>query len=134
MYTTRAPQINATRSAASIPALLLLVALSGSALASTEIQAPCPDSNTAAETLHAILASDNVRPSSIRIVEASETANPAPISDIGAKTGIGEHEKRTVAEKASVRNSPLPQFTTKLPGIAANDMPRFRRHMFRTDI
>ena len=134
MYTTRAQQIKASRSAASIPALLLLVALSGSTLASTDIQAPCPDSTSDAETLRAILESNNVRTSSMRTVEASETATPAPIAETGAQSGIEEPEEGAVVEKASVRISPLPQFTTKLPGVSANDLPRFRRHMFRTDI
>ena len=126
MYTTRAPQIKASRSAASIPALLVLGALSGSALASTEIQTPCPDSTTDAKALHAIL--------EIRTVDASETATPAPIASTGAQTGIEKNAESAIVEKSSVRNAPLPQFTTKLPGVAANDMPRFRRHMFRTDI
>ncbi len=134
MYATPAPQIKANRSAASIPALVLLGALSGSALASTEIQTPCPDATTDAKTLHAILESNDVHPTSIRTVDASETATPAPIASIGAQTGIEKNAESAIVEKSSVRNAPLPQFTTKLPGVAANDMPRFRRHMFRTDI
>jgi hypothetical protein len=61
-------------------------------------------------------------------------ATPAPIASIGAQTGIENIAESAIVEKSSVRNAPLPQFTTKLPGVAANDMPRFRRHMFRTDI
>jgi hypothetical protein len=34
----------------------------------------------------------------------------------------------------SSSDSSVPEFTTRLPSVSANDMPRFRRHMFRTDI
>jgi hypothetical protein len=46
-----------------------------------------------------------------------------------------EQAEETRAEaKSPVRDSAAPEFTTRLPGVSANDMPRFRRHMYRTDI
>ena len=35
---------------------------------------------------------------------------------------------------AIVADTSSPAYTTQLPGVSANDMPGFRRHMYRTDI
>ncbi len=134
MRTLTAPQSSVTRSAASIPALLLLVALSGSALASTEIQVPCPESDVHADTLHAILEDTDIQSPMVRTVDASDSVTRAPLADTGTESSNEETEETSEADDHSVRDSSLTEFTTRLPGVSANDMPRFRRHMFRTDI
>jgi hypothetical protein len=133
--TLKAPQTSVTWSATSIPALLLLGALSGSALASTEILAPSPESDDGhAEALHAILDSTDIQSAHVRTVDSSESATPAPVADTATESTIDENGEMSEAGDPSLRDSSLPEFTTRLPGVAANDMPRFRRHMFRTDI
>jgi hypothetical protein len=129
----KAPQTSVTWSATSIPTLLL-VALSGSALASTEIQEPCPEAESQANALHAILDSSNIQPPLVRTVDSSDPVTPAPVANNGAKSTIEENVDVSEADDSSLSDSRVPDFTTRLPGVSANDMPRFRRHMFRTDI
>ena len=135
MRTLKAPQTSVTWSATSIPALLLLGALSGSALASTEIQAPCPESDDGhTDALHAILDSTDNQSPHIRTVDSSESVTPAPVADTGTESTSEENGDVSEADDSSLRDSSLSDFTTRVPGVSANDMPRFRRHMFRTDI
>ena len=134
MRTLKAPQTSVTWSATSIPALLLLGALSGSALASTEIQAPCPESDSHADALQAILDSTDIQSPLVRTVDGSESVTPAPVADTGTESTIEENGDMSEADDPSLRDSKSLEFATRLPGISANDMPRFRRHMFRTDI
>lgn len=120
MKTPKAPQTKAALRAAKLPALLLLGTLCGAASAATGIPDPCPDSpeHTVTE-LHDILVSDSV---------------VAPVADTETDD-IDGTDKDTVVE-AQEASTPLPgpEFTTRLPGVSASDMPRYRRHMFRTDI
>lgn len=134
MRTLKAPQTSVSWSATSIPALLLLGALSGSALASTEIQAPCPESDSHAEALHAILDSTDIPSPLVRTVDGSESVTPAPVADTGTESTIEENGSVPEADDSSLRDSKSLEFATRLPGISAKDMPHFRRHMFRTDI
>jgi hypothetical protein len=132
--TMTAPQTSVTWSATSIPTLLLLVALSSSALASTEIQAPCPESESHAEALHAILDSTDMPSPLVRTVDSIDSVTPAPVANTGTESTIEENGDVSEADDPSLSDSSVPEFTTRLPGVSANDMPRFRRHMFRTDI
>ena len=94
--------------------LLLLGAACGTALASTEIQAPCPETVAQTDVLQVIVEED-----STTLAEAT------------AK----EQEQETTEEVESpVSDSKVPEFTTRLPGVSAKDMLGFRRHLFRTDI
>jgi len=131
--TMTAPQTSVTWSATSIPTLLL-VALSGSALASTEIQAPCPESESHAEALHAILDSTDMPSPLVRTVDSIDSVTPAAVANTGTESTIEENGDVSEADDPSLSDSSVPEFTTRLPGVSANDMPRFRRHMFRTDI
>lgn len=133
MRTMTAPQTSVTWSATSIPTLLL-VALSGSALASTEIQAPCPESESHAEALHAILDSTDMPSPLVRTVDSIDSVTPAAVANTGTESTIEENGDVSEADDPSLSDSSVPEFTTRLPGVSANDMPRFRRHMFRTDI
>jgi len=131
--TMTAPQTSVTWSATSIPTLLL-VALSGSALASTEIQAPCPESESHAEALHAILDSTDMPSPLVRTVDSIDSVTPAAVANTGTESTIEENGDVSEADDPSLSDSSVLEFTTRLPGVSANDMPRFRRHMFRTDI
>lgn len=112
-----------------IPALLLVGAVCGSAVASTEV--PCPESAAHSDALHAMLESDEKNTGLIRTVEGTDSVSQAPLAESSADDRT--EESSDVAE--SPANEPAaPELTTRLPGVSANDMPRFRRHMFRTDI
>ena len=129
MKSIKARRTSVSRSATGIPTLVLLGALSGTALAATDIQAPCPESQARSEALRALIADDAAAPL-VRTVEATEKAAPAAVSEADEKTRIDSEE----AASDSGADSSTPAYTTRLPGVSANDMPGFRRHMYRTDI
>lgn len=134
MRTLKAPQKSVTWSAASIPALLLLGATCGSAIASTEIQAPCPESTSQSDALHAILETDEGRAPLVRTVEGNESVSQAPHTDVDADQTDDKVDDANRSVDSPLSDTTGPTFTTRIPGVSANDMPRFRRHMFRTDI
>jgi hypothetical protein len=104
-------------SATGVSALLLGV-WCGPALASTEITAPCPDLVSHTETsLHEVLDEDIAAPPAIRTVESST-----------------EQDEDDASDDAVILNTEMPDIATTLPGVSASGLPRFRRHMFRTDI
>jgi hypothetical protein len=118
-------------SATGVASLLLL----GSALASTENQVPCPGLAEHAETaLHAILDNANVTLPTVRTIESSEAVSPTPVADTTAKPADEAREATGDADQAAVGHEAIPEISARLPGVSANDLPRFRRHMFRTDI
>ena len=129
MNRIRAPRTSVSRSATSIPALLLLGTLSGTALAATEIQRPCPETAAQKDVLRAFIADDAEAPL-VRTVDATESAVPAQASDTDSDAASDTEE----AVSAPASDSSAPAFTTQLPGVSASDMPGFRRHMYRTDI
>lgn len=116
MTTRKAPRTRAVLAAAGLPALLLL----GAAIAAPSISDPCPDSaEHRVADLHDMLADDKV---------------VTPVADTASKRAE-KSEKEPVVEVEDVpANQASPEYTTRLPGVSASDMPRFRRHMFRTDI
>lgn len=127
MKSIEARRTSVSRSVTGIPTLVLLGALSGTALAATDIQDPCPETQARSETLHALRADDASGPL-VRTVEATETAT--------TKVTEADNEASVDAEEAAsdTADSSAPAYTTQLPGVSANDMPGFRRHMYRTDI
>ena len=129
MKIIKAPRTSVSRSATSIPALLVLGALSGTALAATDIQQPCPETAAKKDVLQAFIADDAKAPL-VRTVEASKAAVPAKASKADAETDQDAEDQ--VSTPAA--DSSTPALTTRLPGVSANDMPGFRRHMYRTDI
>ena len=134
MKTMRAPQKSVTWNAASIPALLLLGATCGSAIASTEIQAPCPESTSHSDVLHSILEADRERAPMVRTVDGSESVSQAPRADTDTDQLDNEIDDVSPQVDSSVSDTTGPEYSTRFPGVSASDMPRFRRHMFRTDI
>ena len=134
MKTLKAPQKSLTWNAASIPVLLLLGAACGSAVASTDIHSPCPESISQDTALHTILDSDHPQTTLVRPVEGTDPVSQALRDDAGADRSEGKSDQANETVESPVSDSNVPEFTTQLPGVSANDMPRFRRHMFRTDI
>ena len=130
MNTAKAPRKSVSRNAASIPALVLLGALSGTALAATDIQEPCPEAAESANALHAFIAGDEHTAPLVRTVEATKPVAPAKVTETSTDEAVDSPE----AEKTPATDSATPAYTTQLPGVSANDMPGFRRHMYRTDI
>jgi hypothetical protein len=114
--------VNKRKAPATISALsaaaLALGAWSGPASGSADVTAPCPElaSHTDA-SLHEILSDDDISSSSIRTLKSTADKNDD-----------GEQEDLTNLK------SDLPRITTRLPGVSSSDSPRFRRHMYRTDI
>ena len=129
MKNIEASRTSVSRSATSIPALLLLGALSGTALAATDIQEPCPEAADQKDVLQAFIA-DGAEAPLVRTVEASEPAAATQSSEADSQSVRDSEE--AVSTPAS--DSSTPAYTTRLPGVSANDMPGFRRHMYRTDI
>ena len=130
MKTAKAPQTSVSRSAASIPALLLLGALSGTALAATDIHEPCPESADSADVLYTFIVGNDVSAPLLRAVDTTEPVAPTRAAETADDDGSDGDE----AETAPAPDASTPAYTTRLPGVSAKDMPGFRRHMYRTDI
>jgi hypothetical protein len=126
---TKATRKITSPNAAGIPTLLLLGALSGTALAATDFQEPCPEADTRQDVLNAFIAED-APAALVRTVDTTEPAPATPVSDADDETGPDTEE----TDNAATSESSAPAFTTSLPGVSVNDMPGFRRHMYRTDI
>ncbi len=138
MITRKAPQTYAALRTTGLTALMLFGAYCGSALASTEVQAPCPELNNQNDAaLHEILQRDIVTsPSIVRTVDSSDDAvtSPPALAGTASKPAIDKHDPANDLEEVVNTSSESPEITTRLPGVSASDLPRFRRHMFRTDI
>lgn len=134
MKTLKAPRKRISRSAASIPALLMLVALSGSALAATEIHSPCPETASSSDVLHAFIARDAAESAAVQTVEATETISASPLTGGQDEKSAAKSNDVAAADDAEPKDAPLSKFTTSVPGVSVNDLPGFRRHMYRTDI
>ncbi len=128
MKSIKARRTSVSRSVTGIPTLVLLGALSGTALAATDIQDPCPETQARSDALRALLAEEATAPI-VRTVEATETATQTQVSEADDKASVDVEEAASDTADTS-----SPAYTTQLPGVSANDMPGFRRHMYRTDI
>jgi hypothetical protein len=81
--------------------------------------------------LHAILDNNDVTSPSLRTVDSANAVSPAPVADAAAKPN---HEEGSDADAVVIQRSAAPEISTRLPGVSSSDEPRFRRHMYRTDI
>lgn len=133
MKTPKAPRSSFRRSATSVPALLALVTLSGTAIAATDIESPCRQATKSSDSLQAYIAR-GAAITAARTVETTAASPTQPDGDDAADPSSSEAEKRAAADEASAEKAAVPEFTSRLPGIAVNDLPGFRRHMYRTDI
>jgi hypothetical protein len=109
--------------------MVLLGALSSTALAATDIATPCPEAEASSDVLHTFIASDySVVAPLVQTVERRENEDAA----VATKAREGEDPIESDDDTSPVATSPA--YTTRLPGISPNDLPQFRRHMYRTDI
>ena len=106
--------------------LLLLMTLNGTALAATDIDTPCPEATSSSDVLHAFIEQD---PGTV-----VQTASDTLATPVMAEEPARKQEDSEAVDDAEDEESPQPEFTTSLPGVAVNDLPGFRRHMYRTDI
>lgn len=99
-------------------AVLALGAWCGPAFASADVQAPSSEPTAHTETpLHEILSDDEITSPTIRVLEPT-----------------AEQGDEDETEDLTILKSDAPEMTTRLPGVSSSDSPRFRRHMYRTDI
>ena len=134
MKTLLAPRKTITRTSASLPSLLVLVALGGSALAATDIQAPCPETARSEQAFKAFLERDTTDSPAVQPADASETLGAGPLAERHEKESPPKPDEAVTADDADVTDSAVPELTTRLPGVSVNDLPGFRKHMYRTDI
>lgn len=140
MAIRKAAKTQAALSTTGMTALMLLGAWCGSALASTEVHVPCPELNKqelnaqSDAALQEILHADTVMSPFIRTIDSSNVVTPPALADTASEPTIDEHDSASDAEDVVRTTSERPEITTRLPGVSASELPRFRRHMFRTDI
>ncbi len=140
MTTRKAVETHAVLSTTGMTALMLLGAWCGSALASTEAQMPCPElskqelSAQSDAALQEILQADTAMSPFIRTIDSSDVVKPPALADAASEPTIDELDSTSDAEDVVSTISERPEITTRLPGVSASELPRFRRHMFRTDI
>jgi len=131
--TTR--QARKTNAALSMTALFSLSAWCAAALASSEVQVPHSELIAHGDTssLHDIL-DENATSPTLQTLDSSDIVTLPSLADAGAETTESATEESKASAKASLGNTDMPDMATRLPGVSASDLPRFRRHMFRTDI
>ena len=133
MKTLKAPRKSLGRRAASIPALLVLGTLGGTALAATDIAPPCPEATRSSDALNEFV-ERSAATTIARTIDASETISSRPLADAVSEKSASDTEELSSAEKPESNDSAIPEYTSRLPGVSVNDLPGFRRHMYRTDI
>ena len=131
MTTRLAPQ---TYVAVTMTALLGVSAWCASALASNDVQAPSPElvAQTSA-TLHDIL-DQEASSSRLRTLDSSDIVTLPALAEAAVKAKKSERDEGDATVETLLRNTEIPDIATRLPGVSATDLPRLRRHMFRTDI
>ncbi len=132
MKTLKVPRKSSREGAARLPALLLLGVRSGSALAATEIESPCPEVSRSPDDLQSFIVGDAA--TIARTVDATETLSSKPLADNALDQAPADAEDTPVADDSEVEEVANPRLTSRLPGVSVNDLPGFRRHMYRTDI
>ncbi len=114
----RRTQATITALSATGAAALVLGTWCGPAFASADVQTPSPEltSHTDA-SLQETIDEDDLRLPTIHTIDSSTKL---------------ENESKT--NDVTILNTELPAIVTRLPGVSPSDLPRFRRHMYRTDI
>lgn len=132
MKRLQVPRKSLRESAASLPALAILAALSGSALAATDIEAPCPEASSSSDVLHSFIARD-ASAAIAQTIDATETITSKRLADNALSQSATDAEESAV-DDSETEETANPALTSRLPGVSVNDLPGFRRHMYRTDI
>jgi len=115
--------------------MLLLGAWCVPSLASTDIQAPCPELGTTTDaSLHEVLSDEDVTMPTIRRTDTSDVVRLPAVAATKVESDYKDHDVSSDLEDTALRNSKTAAIVTRLPGVSASDQPRFRRNMFRTDI
>ena len=132
MKSIKAPRTSVSRSATSIPALLLLGTLSGTALAATEIQEPCPQAAAREDVLQAFI---DAEAPLVRTVEASEPAAPTQSSDADSKSARDSEEAVKAPASANRSEEAGPEAGTLLnvPASGSARQSRARSRLSQTD-
>jgi hypothetical protein len=81
--------------------------------------------------LHTFIDGEDITAPLVRTIDATEAAAPTAAAKAAADDDARDTDD---AESTPAANMSTPAYTTRLPGVSANDMPGFRRHMYRTDI
>ncbi len=131
MNTRQAPQ---TYVALSIMAFLGLSAWCASALASSETQMPGPSLAAHSDARLSDILRGDVRVPSLRTLDSSTIITLPALTDTRPETTELQGSDRESPEEASRTITEIPSRVTRLPGVSAVDLPRFRRYMLRTDI
>jgi hypothetical protein len=134
--TPKDPRKSLRQSAVGLSALLLLGSLSGTAIAATDIKAPCPELASASDAMDSFIATESTE-TIARTVDAVETISSKPLADNALNQPASDADDSTAADDSSAEDAKNPELTSRtsrLPGVSANDLPGFRRHMYRTDI
>ena len=130
--TTR--QTGKTYVALSMTALFSLSAWCAAALASSDVQVPRPELIAHADTsLHGIL-DENATSPTLRTLDSSDIVTLPALADASSETTESATEKSETSAEVSLGSAEMPDVAARLPGVSAIDLPRLRRHMFRTDI
>lgn len=131
MNTRQAPQ---TYVALSIMAFLSLSAWCASALASSETQMPRPSLAAHGDARLSDILGGDVRVPGLHALDSSTITTLPALTDTRPETTGLQNSDREAPAKASRPSTEIPSRATRLPGVSAVDLPRFRRYMLRTDI
>ena len=115
-------------------ALLGLSAWCASALASSDIQIPCPELVAHSDASLQVVLDEDVRRPSLQRLEAATIVTLPPLAENAAEADPLQTEADASSDESTLRNTEIPDLATRLPGISATDALRFRRNMLRTDI
>ena len=115
-------------------ALLGLSAWCASALASSDVQIPCPELVAHSDASLPVLLDEDVRTPLLQRLEAATIVILPPLAENAADVDALQTDGQSTAEESTLRNTEIPDLATRLPGISATDALRFRRNMLRTDI
>lgn len=130
--TTR--QTGKTYVALYMTALFSLSAWCAAALASSDVQVPRPEPIAHADTsLHDIL-DENATSPTLQTLDSSDIVTLPALADASVETTESATEKRETSAEVSLGSTEMPDVAARLPGVSEIDLPRLRRHMFRTDI
>jgi len=129
--TRQAPQ---TYVALSIMAFLSLSAWCASALASSETQALSPLLAAHSDASLPDILRGDPRVPTLRTLDSSTIVTQPALTDARQETTELQSSDHEAPDEASLLITEIPDLTTRLPGVSAVDLPRFRRYMLRTDI
>ena len=122
----------------------LLAAASLQAVASTSIDPECPGMGIVPAAIEIPPPSLRIEKTDLGSAERLPVASSAPVAEAPAPTlatevldellGKQAENADELVDAGDTQQPELPPSATRLPGVDDEDMPRFRRQMYRTDI